>query len=321
MQFSKLAALLPLVAAMPLEKRQSIALSQNDIIVLQLAHYLENLEFNLYTGGYENYTDADYTNAGFPAGFRDNVGLIAQQEATHRDTLASVLTAGGQTPLPACTYMFPYNSPGSFVALANMITTVGIGAYLGGAALLMDDATLLTEAASILTNEARHDAYLRAGAKGSPFPTPFDTTLPGLWAYNLAHQFVVSCPQELPNPPFVLLPKLSLTAPENSSAPPPANALQMPLANGTSLSFAWDPTTFFVSVDPNAPLYIAFINQNNPPVFEKITMTGTGAGTVALPDGLGNAVFAVLTTFSGGLNETQLAQFGTLAGPQEIVVS
>jgi len=316
---TKVAALLPVVAALPLEGRQA-ALSQNDVAVLQLAHYLENLEFNLYTGGYNNFTDAQYLAAGFPEGFRDNIGLTASQEGVHRDTLASVLTSGGQTPLPACSYSFPYNSPGSFVALANMITTVGIGAYLGGASLIMDNKDLLTSAAAILTVEARHDSYLRAGAKGSPFPTPFDTALPALWAYNLAHTFVTSCPMELPNPPFVLLPKLQLLTPYDSSAVPDPAALQKPVAAGTTLTFKWDPSTFFVSVDPNAPLYVALINQNAPPMFMELTMTSAGEGTIALPANLGNAVFAVLTTFSGGLTSTDLANYGTLAGPQLVLV-
>ena len=52
--------------------------STTDESVLQLALYLEHLETALYTGGYENFTDAQYTAAGFPPGFRDNVGVIAQ---------------------------------------------------------------------------------------------------------------------------------------------------------------------------------------------------------------------------------------------------
>ena len=75
------AGLAPLALAHPLEKRQNAlptAKSTMDENVLQLANYLENLEHALYTGGYENFTDAQYTAAGFPAGFRDNVGVIAQ---------------------------------------------------------------------------------------------------------------------------------------------------------------------------------------------------------------------------------------------------
>lgn len=73
-------ALLPLAFSHPLEKRQNALPSVNsptDESVLQLALYLENLERSLYTGGFENFTDAEYTAQGFPPGFRENVGVIA----------------------------------------------------------------------------------------------------------------------------------------------------------------------------------------------------------------------------------------------------
>lgn len=116
-------------------------------------------------------------------------------------------------------------------------------------------------------------------------------------------------------PGQVLLPKLNLTSPT-----PPEN-LQPPIAAGTTLTFAWDPSTFFVTVDPNAPLYMAFINQISPPIFEEVTKTGTGTGTVPVPSGVGGIAFAVLSTFSGGLDEMSLSQFGTLAGPAEVALS
>ena len=219
----------------------------------------------------------------------------------------------GVAPTPNCTYTFPYTDPTSFVDLANMITSVGIGAYLGGAAPLADNAVLLTTASSILTVEARHDSYLRAGLGGSPFPTAFDTTLTAPFAYSLAQMFIVSCPAQLP---IIILPKLNVTA------PPPSPHLT-PVPAGTILDLAWDPSTFFVPVDPNAPLYVAMINQApaNPPVFEQVTITGTGTGTVPVPANVSGAAFAVLTTFSGGLDENALSSFGTLAGPAEIIVS
>ena len=193
-----------------------------------------------------------------------------------------------------------------------LLFSVGIGAYLGGALNLVDNPTLLTDASSILTNEARHDAYLRAGVGGSPFPVPFDTSLTAVFAYNLAQQFIVSCPQPLP---LIVLPMLSLTSPM-----PPAN-LQPPTPAGTTLTFEWNPAQFFVSVDPNAPLYIALINQISPPIFAEVTKTSASTGTVPVPVGVGGAAFAILTTFSGGLDIMQLTSFGTLAGPAEVILS
>lgn len=328
-----LAGLVSLSLAHPVEKRANElppVASATDESVLQLALYLEHLEYALYSGGYEKFSEAQYVAEGFPAGFRDNVGLIAQvrctdalgngnanssqHEATHAATITAILEKAGYTPVPNCTYTFPYNSPTTFVDLANMITSVGIGAYLGGSGLLMDDPMLLTAAASILTVESRHDAYLRAGVGGSPFPTPFDTSLTAVFAYNLAQMFIVSCPQQLP---ITILPKLKLDSPMA-----PAN-LQPPTPAGTTLKFSYDPSTFFVAVDPAAPLYIGLINSVTNVTYTEVTKCGTGCATIPVPEGAAGAAFAILTTFSGdaALTEDQLSQFGTLAGPAEIILS
>lgn len=194
-----------------------------------------------------------------------------------------------------------------------MITSVGIGAYLGSAALLTDDPTLLTAASSIVTVEARHDAYLRAGVRASPFPTAFDTALTAVYAYNLAQMFIVSCPKQLP---LTILPKLTLEAPVPSPIP------QSP-PTGAELKFIYDPSTFFVSFDPNTPLYIGLVNMVTNVTYTKVTSCGMNCAQIPVPEGAAGAAFAVLTTFSGdaALSEGQLTNFGTLAGPAEIILS
>ena len=196
-----------------------------------------------------------------------------------------------------------------------MITSVGIGAYLGGAQNLTDDPTLLTAASSILTVEARHDSYLRAGVGGSPFPTAFDTALTGVYAYNLAQMFIVSCPMQLP---LAVLPKLTLKSP----AMPPPN-LQPPTPAGTPLQFTYDPSTFFVQPAPGAPLYIALINMVTNITYTEVTSCGTNCAQIPVPVGAVGAGFAVLTTFSSAddLNENQLSAFGSLTGPAEVILS
>ncbi|KAF6226568.1 hypothetical protein HO133_009434 [Letharia lupina] len=315
--FACLASLLASAVAAPVEKRVNTLPpvdSATDESVLQLALYLEHLELALYTGGYENFTDAEYTAAGFPAGFRENVGVIASHEATHSATISAILEKAGYTPVPTCSYKFPYDSPTSFVDLANMITSVGIGAYLGGAELLTDDPMLEVASASILTVEARHDSYLRAGVGASPFPTSFDTALTAVFAYNLAQMFIVECPQQLPLP---ILPKLTLESPM-----PPSN-LQPPTPAGTLLKFIYDPSTFFVEVAPGTPLYIGLINMVTNVTYTEVTSCGTGCATIPVPEGAAGAAFAVLTTFptADALTEDQLSSFGTLAGPAEVILS
>jgi hypothetical protein len=50
----------------------------NDIIGLQLAGYLENLELSLYTGGCEGFTDVEWIAAGFPPTFQQDICAIAE---------------------------------------------------------------------------------------------------------------------------------------------------------------------------------------------------------------------------------------------------
>lgn len=317
--FATAAALALSINASPLLKRQAAvaqtgasgSLSANDVLVVQLATYLEHLETSLYSGGYANFTEAEYDAAGLAAPFRKNINVTASQEATHATTLSGLLTANGVSPVPACTYKFPYQSVSMFVALADLITTTGIGAYLGGADLLMDNPALLTMAGSILTVEARHDAYLRAGLKQSPFPKAFDTPLTATWAYNLAQAFIVSCPQTLP---FPLLPTLSI-APSQA----PASILD-PIAQNATVDLTWTGTS--TPVAAGTPLYVALVSGPlQPPTFVNLTSTGSMAGSFVLPGGLDGTFFAVLTTFSGGVNTTVLTTTGTLAGPVVFAVN
>lgn len=298
-------------AAPALEKRYALnSLSPTDVTVLQLALYLEHLEFSLYSGGYANFTDAQYTAAGLPFPFRKNINVTASQEGTHAATISSILTANGVTPVPACTYNFPYTSPQTFVGLADLITTTGIGAYLGAAQLISDNSALLTAAASILTVEARHDAYLRAGLGQSPFPRPFDTPLTATWAYNLAQPFVVHCPQQLS---FPVLPALSIAPPEAPAS------IAGPIPQGGTINFSWTATS--VPVTATQALYIAIIaGPVEPPTYVPLTRSGANAGSIKVPTGQNGTYFAVLTSFSGGLNTTELTATGTLAGPQVFAI-
>jgi hypothetical protein len=64
-----------------------------------------------------NITDAQFTTEGFPAGFHENVCLIAEQEAVHIETSSNILTSNGATPVTACNYTFPYSNATEFANL------------------------------------------------------------------------------------------------------------------------------------------------------------------------------------------------------------
>ena len=72
--------------------------------------------------------------------------------------------------------------------------------------------TYLTAAGSILTVEARHSSYIRAGLKEAPFAQPFDTPLSINEVYSLASQFITGCPKSNVALPVKAFPKLTLDA-------------------------------------------------------------------------------------------------------------
>jgi ferritin-like protein len=74
-------------------------------------------------------------------------------------------------------------------ATARIVESVGVSAYLGGAALLSDP-VLLTSAASILTVEARHQTILNIlSGIGTAIPNAFDFALTPSEVLALASPF------------------------------------------------------------------------------------------------------------------------------------
>lgn len=97
----------------------------------------------------------------------------------------------------------------SFVGLAAILEGVGVSAYLGAAAVIVDK-TYLTAAGAILTVEARHAAYVRAAIGQKPFPAPFDTPLDFNQVFSLAAQFVTGFAPGTPTLPFKPFPKINV---------------------------------------------------------------------------------------------------------------
>lgn len=82
----------------------------------------------------------------------------------------------GKEAVAPCTYNFgDISKPATFIATSLLLEGVGVSAYLGAAANITNPA-YLTAAASILTTEARHSAWVQSAAsKKSPAGSAFDT--------------------------------------------------------------------------------------------------------------------------------------------------
>lgn len=80
------------------------------------------------------------------------------------------------------------------VATAAVLENVGVSAYLGGAPLIADGSILGT-AGSILTQEARHQTFIRVASQVAAAPGAFDTSLSPKQVFSLAAPFIQSCPE------------------------------------------------------------------------------------------------------------------------------
>jgi hypothetical protein len=92
-------------------------------------------------------------------------------------------------------------STDQFLVLGDIITCVGISAIIGLAdRVLGTDSLIIKSVSSIVTVEARYDAFFRHADDKVPNPTSHGTVISSIRAYNLALPFVVrgSCPVEIP---------------------------------------------------------------------------------------------------------------------------
>ena len=90
---------------------------------LQAINFLENLESNFFEIGFKNLTQWGEKTRNLEV-----VAKVAAQELVHVATAETLLEHNGTPTLPACSYAFPVTDSASFFALADKITTVGVGA-------------------------------------------------------------------------------------------------------------------------------------------------------------------------------------------------
>lgn len=209
-----IAASAALVLGAPIENRDAYAVDYaappgGDVTILNYALTLEYLERKFYQLGLEKFKQKDFIDAGFPDPFYANLKEIYYDELTHVSFIAGALTGIQATPVTEATYLFPFTDVKSFVALSSVLEGVGVSAYLGAAAAIVEKA-YLTAAGSILTVESRHSSYIRAALGQSPFPKPFDTPLDFNQVFSLAAQFITGFAPGSPPLPFKQFPALTI---------------------------------------------------------------------------------------------------------------
>lgn len=182
-----------LASAAPLYSRTA---SANDILVFTFANVLEQLESNFYQAAIAKFQTSDFLAAGYVNAdvAVEQLQQIASDEATHESALASAITSFGAQPLSTCKFNFDsvLTDVATTMTVARVVELVGVSAYLGAAGLL-DDVRLLTTAASVLTNEARHQTILNVLNGGASIPAAFDIAFSPQQVLSIAGSFISGC--------------------------------------------------------------------------------------------------------------------------------
>ncbi len=287
---------LGLSSAAPAVKRANTPAGVTDAVILNYALTLEHLENTFYRQGLANFTENQFKADGFSSDFYKNLKVIAADEQIHVEYLTKGLTAAGAKPVAECVYNFMYKTPREFVALASILEGVGVSAYVGAAAAIVDS-EYLTAAGSILAIEARHSSFIRGSLIKVPFPSPFDTPLDFNQVYSLAAPMIVCCPPTNAPLPVKAFPTLTLA---NVTMAFPAK----PIVVGNTLTFK--------SAAPlvkNTAYYIYFLNQlkQNP---VKAFVGAENMVSAVIPVGVEGVTYVVLST-----NEKKASDENIISGP------
>ncbi|KAF2260222.1 hypothetical protein CC78DRAFT_547702 [Lojkania enalia] len=298
-----------------------VEISVNGAKDVQLTQFLENLEVSFFSAASTNLSTWDttaYSNSSI-----DTVNRITAQEEVHLETLTAILNTYNVPLIPPCNYSFPVSSAKEFFEVADLISSVGISATIGlSQHLTLLDPSVARLISSFLSVKSRYDSFFRDVQEREPNPSPFDTGISAIWAYNIALSFIIpgSCPVQIPLP---VLPELTVTQGIMDPATVAPFANRTNSANSTNgdilKEFTWDPTQVPFVVQGDKQLLAGWVNQANKPVYTPLTNTSEGKGTARMPQGLSGITFVAITT-EQFTDVDDLAQ-GTIAGPAVVVVS
>lgn len=230
----------------------------NDLLTLNYALVLEELEATFYNNASTAFTAAQFAAAGYSNNVQQYLGIIAGNENTHVAVLSAIITAYGGTPVQNCTYNFSALGVNAFSSIQNYLTyasaleNVGVMAY-DGAANTLTDTYLLQAAATIDMIEDRHAAFIATllyPTNGSaPFPTALDTPMTPAQVYAMVTGLgiITSCGNQSISFPTAVNPVPSAVAPPAGNATASSSSSSSTGSSNSSASAPVLPTGPYVS--------------------------------------------------------------------------
>ncbi|KAH7103028.1 ferritin-like domain-containing protein [Auriculariales sp. MPI-PUGE-AT-0066] len=181
-----------LASAAPLFTR---APSSTDVLVVQFAHVLEQLEQTFYEKAIAKFKTEDFIAAGYSSAevAVEQLQIIVKDEAAHDSVLSLTLRDFNIEPIQ-CQFNLDavLTDVATTMTVARVVEMTGVAAYLG-AATLVSDPRLLVAAGSILTIEARHNTILHILNGGVSIPQAFDFAFSPEQVLAIAGPFISGC--------------------------------------------------------------------------------------------------------------------------------
>ena len=282
-----------------------LGISPSAVADFSAVNFLENMESAFFLEGLQNLTKWNTHHQHDHA--IDVVTRVQAQELIHVQTAEDILKANNAPTFAPCKYTFPVSNAEEFFALANIITSVGIGAVIDVVSgLAVSDPKIVQGSASILAIEARHDAFFRHHSVSDiPNPAPFDTRISGTYALNLASPFIIKDSCTVPS--FTAIPALK------------AEVKGKTTGSSGPITFSFDATTVSKE-DLSKDLYIGWVNQANVVNYQPATVDGQGVVKSTIPEGMAGIAFAALTGQKTAEDVTSLTAV-TIAGPAPVQIS
>jgi len=237
----------------------------------------------------------------------DAIAAVLAQEELHAINANNALAANGKAPILPCKYNFPVSNFKDAIKLAATFTDLVLGTLQDVQfkfAVSGDDGAVRA-VGSVVGQEGEQEGFYRLLQNKIPSALPFLTTSVRDFAFTAIQGFVVpgSCPN-INTIPLITFQPLTL--------------LTVPTASSQTIQFTFDKTK--AGTDDYSTLSLVYINQQNVPIVEAITLINISGNTVKASayfpysefemNGLTIAAIAKGTTFATADDVAKASIFG-----------
>jgi len=285
-----------------LSNAKGVPVSADGLINLQLIALNELFEVAYFTELLYNLTNKvpGYDLGNGHQFITDAITAVVAQEELHAINANTGLANNGKAPILPCKYNFPVSNFKDAIALAATFTDLVLGTLqdVQFKFAASGDINSVRGVGSTLGQEGEQEGFYRLLQNKVPSALPFLTTSVRDYAFTAIQSFVVpgSCPNINTIPLTTFYPLTLLTT---------------PTAKSQTIDFTFDKT--HAGTDDYTTLSLVYINQQNLPIVEPITLINISGNTVKA-----SAYFPYAENLMNGLTIAAIAKGTTFANVGEV---